>query len=79
MNMKVGDLLHIPQAVVLWSVDNTTQGLKMPYVQTSKPIIALYMGVASGLGQDNLLTVFFDGHAHFVHSKDVYLFKENQC
>jgi hypothetical protein len=77
MDMKMGDLLHIPQAVMMWSADKPTKGMKSLYIQTSKPVIALYLGVASSLDQDNLISVFFNGHVHFVHSKDVYLFKEN--
>ena len=78
MNMKIGDLLHIPQAVLLWcSADDHT--IRMPYIQTDKPITAIYMGVAASLENDNLISVLVNGRQHFVHSRDVYLFKENKC
>jgi hypothetical protein len=78
MDMKIGDLLHIPQAVLLWSVDSTHQ-LTMPYTQTNKPITAIYMGAVVTLDRDDLIAVFVNGREHYVHSRDVYLFKENQC
>ena len=79
MNMKVGDLLHIPQAVILWTTDRATKTLRMPYMQTEKPTTAIYMGVAASMDSDNLITVLINGREHFVHSRDVYLFKENIC
>ena len=72
--MKKGDLVHIPQAVLLWTPE--TQAIRAPYMQTKKPTTAIYMGVAANLDLCNLLTVFVNGRIHFVHSKDVYLFKE---
>lgn len=76
--MKIGDLLHIPQAVLLWDTagDGTIQ---MPYTQTQKPTTAIYMGVAASLDRDNLITIFINGKRQFVHSKDVYEFKEKTC
>ena len=57
MNMKVGDLLHIPQAVILWTTDRATQTLRMPYIQTEKPTTAIYMGVAASMDSDNLISL----------------------
>lgn len=81
MGMKMGDLLHIPQAVTLWSAEKTTKGLSMPYIQTDRPVVALYLGPYPRMlgAQDALITVLLKGREHFVHSKDVYLFKENKC
>tara|TARA_R110000824_G_scaffold131954_2_gene294228 strand:+ start:1498 stop:1743 length:246 start_codon:yes stop_codon:yes gene_type:complete len=81
MGMKMGDLLHIPQAVTLWTADKTTKGVSMPYIQTERPMIALYLGSGTGIFgmEDALITVLLKGRTHFVHSKDVYLFKENKC
>jgi len=69
MNMKVGDLLHIPQAVVLWTTGPET---KIPYIQTEKPCTGVYLGIANALDQNHLINVFVKGQQHFVHSKDVY-------
>lgn len=69
MNMKVGDLLHIPQAVVLWT---TGPEAPAPYIQTEKPCTGIYLGSAKVLDQNHLINVFVKGHQRFVHSKDVY-------
>jgi len=81
MGMKMGDLLHIPQAVTLWTTEKTTKGVSVPLILTERPMIALYLGSDTGIfGMENtLITVLLKGRTHFVHSKDVYLFKENKC
>jgi hypothetical protein len=72
MNMKVGDLLHIPQAVVLWTPDAEAKSVRTPYIQTEKPYTGIYLGIVKALDQNNLINVFVKGQQHFVHSKDVY-------
>jgi uncharacterized RmlC-like cupin family protein len=77
MEMKAGDLLHIPQAVVLWPANMKAAAGNHIFMRTEKPIMAIYLGVASSFIEDstNLLSVFVKGQQHFVHEKDVYLFK----
>lgn len=70
--MKVGALLHIPQAVVLWSTDAGKKSVRGPYIQTEKPYTGVYLGIAKALDQAHLINVFVNGRQHFVHSKDVY-------
>jgi hypothetical protein len=75
MNMKVGDLLHIPQAVVLWTTDTAGDlegSAQTPYIQTEKPCTGIYLGAAKALDQNHLINVFVKGQQRFVHSKDVY-------
>ncbi len=74
MNMKVGDLLHIPQAVVLWTPDAEAKSVRTPYIQTEKPCTGIYLGIVKDLDleQNHLINVFVKGQQHFVHSKDVY-------
>jgi len=76
MDMKAGDLLHIPQAVVLWNPtavqDPTAKRSAKAYIQTDKPCTGIYLGTATVLDQNHLINVFVKGQQHFVHSKDVY-------
>jgi len=72
MNMKVGDLLHIPQAVMLWTTGAEAQSVDAPYIQTEKPCTGIYLGIATALDQNHLINVFVKGQQRFVHSKDVY-------
>jgi len=72
MNMKVGALLHIPQAVVLWTTDAEATIAQAPYIQTEKPCTGIYLGSAKALDQNHLINVFVKGQQRFVHSKDVY-------
>ena len=72
LNMKGGDVLHIPQAVVLWTPDADAKSVRTPYIQTEKPYTGIYLGIVKDLDQNHLINVFVKGQQHFVHSKDVY-------
>ena len=73
--MKAGYLLHIPQAVLLWSLNEEGPGANL-YIQTEKPTTGIYLGDILNLqSRDALLSVFAKGKCWSVHEKDVYLFK----
>ena len=87
--MKAGDLLHIPQAVMLWNMNESGANL---YMQTEKPLTGIYLGGSLktfGRGcpkkrppseHSHVLSVFVNGKCWAVHEKDVYLFKEeSEC
>jgi hypothetical protein len=74
MDMKVGDLLHIPQAVVLWNIDIKNQSISKIFTQTEKPYTGIYLGTA--IDQKHLINVFVKGQQRLVNSKEVYLLGE---
>mgnify|MGYP003148180552 FL=1 len=71
-----GDLVYIPQAVLLWSDSDQN---KSPYMQTEKPITAVCL---SGLVElnprtnDRLIQIYAKGQSWAVHEKDVYPMEE---
>tara|TARA_R110000824_G_scaffold71001_5_gene182021 strand:- start:16729 stop:16980 length:252 start_codon:yes stop_codon:yes gene_type:complete len=74
---KEGDLVYIPQAVLLWA--DSSQN-KSPYMKTDKPMTALCM---SGLAEinpktnDRLIQIYAKGQAWAVHEKDVFPLEKN--
>jgi hypothetical protein len=67
-----GDLVYIPQAVMLWS--DTTQSAS-PYMKTEKPITGVCLGGIAELNtktNDRLIQIYTKGQAWAVHEKDVY-------
>jgi len=67
-----GDLVYIPQAVMLWS--DTSQSTA-PYMKTDKPITGVCMGGTAELNpktNDRLIQIYTRGQAWAVHEKDVY-------
>ena len=77
MDLKRGDLVHIPQAVMLWNStsENDARSEDRPpvaYIQVERPCTGVYLGTAAHLNHDNLLNVFVKGQRYFVHSRDVY-------
>lgn len=73
MNLKRGDLVHIPQAVMLWNSNSEeTLNACAAYIQIERPCTGVYLGIATHLNHDNLINVFVKGQRYFVHSRDVY-------
>ena len=81
--MKAGDLIHIPQAVMLLNMNERGANL---YMQTEKPLTGIYLGgslkttpkgpkKSPPSDHAHILSVFVDGKCWAVHEKDVYLFK----
>jgi hypothetical protein len=67
-----GDLVYIPQAVLLWA--DTSQSTS-PYMTTEKPITAICLGAAAELNtktNDRLIQIYAKGQSWAVHEKDVY-------
>jgi hypothetical protein len=67
-----GDLVYIPQAVLLWSDTNQNTS---PYMTTEKPITAICLGARAELNtktNDRLIQIYAKGQAWAVHEKDVY-------
>ena len=74
-----GDLVYIPQAVMLWSDSEQNQS---PYIQTEKPITAVFMGGLAELNprtNDRLIQIYAKGRAWAVHEKDVYPMEETNA
>jgi|3_EtaG_2_1085321.scaffolds.fasta_scaffold01023_11 hypothetical protein len=68
-----GDLVHIPQAVLLWDVVNSSG----PYIKTEKPITGVLINGSLDLPSgERLVCVYAKGQAWGVHAKDVYLMEE---
>tara|TARA_R100000315_G_scaffold23324_1_gene8673 strand:+ start:156 stop:368 length:213 start_codon:yes stop_codon:yes gene_type:complete len=69
--MKVGDLVHIPQAVFLWS-----EGFKYNF-RTEKPLIGLFVGeVTPPFGskeKNQWVRVFARGGQWAVYSEHIYV------
>lgn len=74
-----GDLLYIPQAVMLWSDSNQNS---TPYMTTDKPITAICMSGLADLNtktNDRLIQIYAQGQSWAVHEKDVYLMEASDA
>ena len=70
-----GDLVYIPQAVMLWADSSQSTS---PYMTTERPITAICMGGVAELNtktNDRLIQIYAKGQAWAVHEKDVYPMK----
>ena len=74
-----GDLVYIPQAVMLWS---DTSENSSPYMPTERPITAICMGGIAELNtktNDRLIQIYARGQSWAVHEKDVYPMEETNA
>ena len=74
-----GDLVYIPQAVMLWA--DSSQN-KSPYMTTERPITAICLRGLAELNtktNDRLIQIYAKGQAWAVHERDVFPMEENDA
>ena len=72
-----GDLVYIPQAVLLWDHAGDHRGeLRSAYIKTEKPTTGICIQGSLELDDERLVRVYTKGQVWSVQNKDVYPMEE---